>query len=91
MTADRVHCEEAERAAALAFDLRALSDDFYDDPFPTYRGLRRWDPVHRCPDGTYFLTRYDDVVAVYADHATWSSDKRVEFAPKFGALSTATS
>src|SRR5207248_5169050 len=33
----------------------------------------------------YFLTRYADVVAVYADHATWSSDKRVEFAPKFGA------
>ena len=73
------------RAAALAFDLRALPDDFYQDPFPTYHELRRWDPVHRCPDGSYFLTRYDDIVAVYQDHHRFSSDKRVEFAPKFGA------
>ena len=85
MTAAGVLSEEAERAAALALDLRALPDDFYDDPFPHYHRLRRWDPVHRGPDGSYFLTRYDDVVAVYQDHRTWSSDKRVEFAPKFGA------
>ncbi len=74
-----------ERAAVLAFDLRDLPDAFYDDPFPTYHALRRWDPVHRCPDGSYFLSRYDDVVAVYQDHVRFSSDKRVEFAPKFGA------
>jgi cytochrome P450 len=73
-----------ERAAALAFDLRALPAGFYDDPFPTYHALRRWDPVHWDPDGSYFLTRYDDVVAVYQDHRRFSSDKRVEFAPKFG-------
>jgi len=74
----------AERAAALAFDLRTLPAAFYEDPFPTYHALRRWDPVHRDPDGSYFLTRYDDVVAVYQDHRRFSSDKRVEFAPKFG-------
>jgi cytochrome P450 len=73
-----------DAAAARAFDLRALPPAFYADPFPTYHALRRWDPVHRCPDGTYFLTRYDDVVAVYHDHQRFSSDKRVEFAPKFG-------
>ena len=72
-----------EPAAALAFDLRALPAGFYEDPFPTYHALRRWDPVHRDPDGSYFLTRYDDVVAVYQDHRRFSSDKRVEFAPKF--------
>jgi len=77
---------EAEaRAAALAFDLRALPDDFYEDPFPYYHRLRLHDPVHRCPDGSWFITRYDDVVAVYQDHARFSSDKRVEFGPKFGA------
>ena len=73
-----------ERAAALAIDLRALPDEFYEDPFPCYARLRRWDPVHHEPDGSYFLTRYDDVVAVYQDHHRFSSDKRVEFAPKFG-------
>jgi hypothetical protein len=66
------------------FDLRALPDAFYDDPFPTYHALRRADPVHRCPDGSVFLTRYDDVVAVYQDHQRFASDKRLEFAPKFG-------
>jgi cytochrome P450 len=76
--------EAVERAAARAFDLRRLSDEFYQDPFPFYHQLRRWDPVHREPDGSYFLTRYDDVVAVYQDHHRFSSDKRVEFAPKFG-------
>lgn len=66
------------------FDLRALPDAFYDDPFPTYHALRGVDPVHRCPDGSVFLTRYDDVAAVYQDHERFASDKQVEFAPKFG-------
>jgi hypothetical protein len=26
------------------------------DPYPTYRKLREQDPVHLCPDGTWFLT-----------------------------------
>src|SRR5438034_9211374 len=76
--------EAAEREAALAFDLLHLEPSFLDDPFPTYRRLRRHDPVHRCPDGSYFLTRYDDVAAVYRDHHRLSSDKKVEFEPKFG-------
>lgn len=84
MTAVGPAAQAAERAAALAFDLRALPDDFYEDPFPYYHRLRRHAPVHRCPDGSWFLTRYDDVVAVYQDHQRFSSDKRVEFAPKFG-------
>ncbi len=76
--------EAAERQAALAFDLMNLAPEFLENPFPTYHRLRRHDPVHRCPDGSYFLTRYDDVVEVYRDHHRLSSDKRVEFGPKFG-------
>src|SRR5215468_2219918 len=75
---------EAEKEAALAFDLQRLEPGFLEDPYPTYRRLRRWDPVHRCPDGSYFLTRYNDVAAVYRDHTRLSSDKKVEFGPKFG-------
>ncbi len=76
--------EAAEREVALAFDLLHLEPGFLDDPFPFYDRLRRYDPVHRCPDGSYFLTRYDDVVEVYRDHHRLSSDKKVEFRPKFG-------
>src|ERR1043166_9834236 len=69
---------------AADFDLNRLDRAFLDDPYPTYRALRERDPVHRLPDGSYFLTRYDDLVAVYHDARTWSSDKTVQFKPKFG-------
>jgi cytochrome P450 len=71
--------------APASFDLRVLPDSFYADPYPTYRALRDHDPVHALPDGGVFLTRYDDVLAVYQDPALFSSDKRAEFAPRFGA------
>ena len=67
-----------------AFDLRALPQSFYDDPYPTYRALREADPVHRLPDGSIFLTRFADMERVYKDNARFSSDKTIEFKPKFG-------
>ena len=42
-----------------------LSAEFLDDPYPTYRALREFDPIHRMSDGSYFLTRYDDCLADY--------------------------
>jgi len=69
---------------AQAFDLAKLDRAFLDDPYLTYRALREHDPVHRMADGSYFLTRYDDVIAVYRDPHTWSSDKKVSFKPNFG-------
>ena len=54
-----------------------------DDPFSTYAALRTHEPVHRCPDGSYFLTRYADIMAVYRDRR-FSSDKNAEFGPKYG-------
>ena len=72
-------------SAAAGFDLRRLPDAFYDDPFATYRALREHAPVKRMPDGSVFLTRHADIVAVYKDAATFSSDKREEFLPKYGA------
>ncbi|MEX3760430.1 cytochrome P450 [Paraburkholderia phenoliruptrix] len=72
--------------AALArdFDLRRLSPDFYADPYPVYHALRAHEPVKRMPDGSLFLTRFRDVQAVYRDPKTFSSDKTVEFRPKYG-------
>jgi cytochrome P450 len=75
----------AERAREIAahFDLRALPDDFYANPYPVYDALREHEPVRRMPDGSYFFTRYADLVTVYRDAQTFSSDKRMEFAPKY--------
>ncbi len=76
-----------ERAAEIAagFDLRALPADFYANPYPVYARLRQTEPVRRMPDGSYFLTRYADLVTVYRDAQTFSSDKKIEFTPKYGA------
>jgi len=74
----------AQSEIAQAFDLARLDRAFLDDPYPIYRALREHDPVHRLPDGSYFLTRYDDLVEVYRDTRTWSSDKKIQFKPNFG-------
>jgi cytochrome P450 len=71
------------RRKAAEFDLRRLSAEFLDDPYPTYRALREFDPLHRISDGSCFLTRYDDCLAVYRDVDIWSSDKRLDFRPNF--------
>jgi cytochrome P450 len=78
MTRDRA------QAIAATFDLRALPADFYANPYPVYAHLREAEPVKRMPDGSYFLTRYADLVSVYRDAQTFSSDKKVEFTPKYG-------
>ncbi|MFZ2986702.1 cytochrome P450, partial [Ideonella sp.] len=75
---------ERVREIAASFDLRALPPDFYANPYPVYALLRETAPVRRMPDGSYFLTRYADLVAVYRDAQTFSSDKKVEFTPKYG-------
>lgn len=74
-----------ERATEIAthFDLRDLPQDFYANPYPVYAALRETAPIKPMPDGSYFLTRYADIVAVYRDAQTFSSDKKIEFAPKF--------
>ncbi len=71
------------REIADKFDLRALPVDFYANPYPVYDLLRTTDPVHHMPDGSWFLTRYEDLIAVYRDGRSFSSDKKVEFAPKY--------
>jgi cytochrome P450 len=84
-TAER-HAGSGEGAQALAqnFDIKQIDAAFLADPFLTYQALREYDPVHLMPDGSYFLTRYEDCLAVYRDYETWRSDKHIDFRPAFG-------
>src|SRR3954463_4571259 len=72
------------RDLADAFDIEKLTPEFYADPYPTYRALREHAPVKRLPNGSWFLTRYDDLVAIYKNTKLFSSDKKTEFFPKYG-------
>lgn len=65
------------------FQLTQVPEDFLDDPYPWYAALREQDPIHALEGGGVFLSRYEDALAAYRDPRA-SSDKRVEFKPKFG-------
>jgi cytochrome P450 len=65
------------------FRLTEVPADFFDDPYRYYAALREQRPVHELEPGSFFVSRYEDVVALYRD-ARASSDKKLEFKPKFG-------
>jgi cytochrome P450 len=66
-----------------SFTLADPPAGFVDDPYPFYAELRRHSPVHRIAPNAWLLTRHADVSALYrSPHAR--SDKKREFAPKFG-------
>jgi len=69
---------------ADTFELSHLPSGFHDNPYPIYRALREHVPVKRMSDGSYFLTRYDDLVSIYKNPKSFSSDKKLEFKPKYG-------
>ncbi len=69
---------------AAHFDLATLPPEFFANPYPFYHALREHAPVKQMPDGSWFLTRYDDMLPVYRDPKAFSSDKKKEFGPKYG-------
>ena len=71
-------------ADAANFVLAQADAAFANNPYPMYQMLRDTAPLCRQPDGSVFLSRYDDVRGVITDAERFSSDKRVDFLPKFG-------
>jgi cytochrome P450 len=65
------------------FDIFAAPGEFYENPYPYYKALRELDPVHGNSDGSYYLTRYEDVRRVYRTKGM-TSDKGEMFSKKFG-------
>src|SRR5690349_8138728 len=82
----RAHMQDTRDIATLArtFDPARLPAEFYEDPYPVYEALREYAPLHRCPDGTWFLTKYADLDRIYRARDFVSSDKRHVFADKYG-------
>ena len=74
----------ADPELVRSFDPARLSSAFYADPYPTYAALREHAPVLRCPDGSWFLTRYADLEHIYRSREHFSSDKKAAFGPKYG-------
>ena len=68
---------------ARDFDLNAISPLFIENPYPTLDMLRQESPVHENPDGSVYLTRYQDCLAVYRSR-DMLSDKTQAYGEKFG-------
>ncbi|MGI9449245.1 MAG: cytochrome P450 [Geminicoccaceae bacterium] len=69
------------------FDLTALPEGFHDNPYPHYARLRDEAPVCPQPNGSFVLSRYADLDAVYRDAARFISEKKAIFGPKYGEAS----
>lgn len=55
-----------------------FSDEFFSDPFETYRRLRDRAPVYHSTQYDFWaLSRYEDVASAMRDHETYSSAKGV--------------
>lgn len=63
----------AKEAGGTPFQPDLYDYAFECDPVPTLTRLREEDPVHWSRHGFWFLTRYDDVVAVLQDTTRFSS------------------
>jgi cytochrome P450 len=64
----------------IAFD--PLDPAQREDPFPVLELARREQPVFHAPEfDLWVVTRYDDVLAVLRDHATFSSDGALRSSP----------
>jgi cytochrome P450 len=62
-----------ESAEVRAFS--PLSEEFFDDPYETYRWMRDEEPCYRNEDlGFFALSRFDDVVAGLRDWKTFSNE-----------------
>jgi len=64
-------------ATQLVFD--PFSEEFFTDPYPTYRRMREEAPVYYSDEYDFYaLTRHEDVAAAFKDYETYSSARGIE-------------
>ena len=68
----------------LASSATPVDDGFFDEPYPAYRAARDLAGPARQPDGSVFAGRYDDVAEILSHDHDYSSDKTIDFKPRFG-------
>ena len=69
---------------ANQFQLSKVDAEFARAPYDDYRTLRKHAPLCEQADGSIVVTRYDDVKKALGDAKVFSSDKKVDFYPRFG-------
>ena len=72
------------QSSCMDFLLTDLPDGFHANPYPIYAALREYAPVHSQPDGSFVLSRHEDLDNIYRDTTRFISDKKKVFKPKYG-------
>ena len=72
------------KETASKFVLSEIDSAFALNPYPDYKTLREHAPLCEQPDGSYVVTRYADIKEALGDPDTFSSDKKIDFRPRFG-------
>ncbi|OBG30201.1 cytochrome P450 [Mycobacterium sp. 852002-51057_SCH5723018] len=66
-------------ATHLVFD--PFSEEFFTDPYPTYRRMREEAPVYYNEEHDFYaLTRHQDVATAFKDYETYSSARGIDLA-----------
>jgi cytochrome P450 len=66
-------------ATKLVFD--PFSEEFFTDPYPTYRRMREEAPVYYDVEHDFYaLARHQDVAAAFKDYQTYSSARGIDLA-----------
>jgi len=66
-----------------SFDLMSLPADFVPEADRYFAALHAAGSIHRHGAGSFVLMHYDDLVTAYGNPSVWSSDKILNFKPKF--------
>ena len=69
---------------AQTFELSKVDAEFARAPYADYAILREHAPLCEQADGSIVVTRYEDVKKALGDATVFSSDKKVDFRPRFG-------
>ncbi|EHQ56415.1 cytochrome P450 [gamma proteobacterium HIMB55] len=77
--------ETVQAAIGNWVDADFFDPNFRDDPYPKLAHLRETEPVNLTPVGTWRISRYDDVKAIFTDAPTSMTDMRGE-SPNFDPL-----
>lgn len=75
---------QGQVAGPARFDLATLDEYLLIDPFPTYARLREESPIHRNPDGIYFVVCYPEGREILRNKEM-SSGKEAQMTARFGS------
>ncbi len=75
------HKKRNSKLLAKASLFNLYSEEFLNNPYPSYHRLRDKEPIHLSFMGAWILTRYQDIVQVLQDDINFTANRHPSFFP----------